>query len=90
MKYLPANAVDTGDVGLIPRSGRSPGVGNGNPLQYSRLENFTGRGVWQAIVHGVTKSRRRLSTHTKMSKENTYLLFCHCYHLQFAIQDSTF
>ena len=44
-----------GDMGSSPRSGRSPGVGNGNPLQYSCLRNPMGRGVWQATVHGVTK-----------------------------------
>ena len=49
----PANA---GDVGLIPVSGRYPGEGHGNPFQYSCLENPMDRGVWWAIVHGVTKS----------------------------------
>ena len=52
----PANAGDTGDVGLIPGSGRSPGVGNSNPLQYSCLENLMDRGVWRPTVHGVAKS----------------------------------
>ena len=47
-KESPANAGDTGDVGLIPGWGRSPGGGNGNPLQYSRLENPMDRGVWWA------------------------------------------
>ena len=42
-----------GDVGLIPGSGRSPGEGNGNPLQYSCLENPMDRGAWQATVHGI-------------------------------------
>ena len=46
----------TGDVGSIPGSGRSPGEGHGNLLQYSCLENPMDRGAWQAIVHGVTKS----------------------------------
>ena len=45
----------------IPGSGRSPGEGNGNPLQYSCLENSMDRGVWQATVHGVAKSRMQLS-----------------------------
>ena len=45
------------DMGLIPGSGRCPGEGNGNPLQYSWLENSMDRGVWQAIVHGVAKSQ---------------------------------
>ena len=46
-----------GDVGLIPGSGRSPGEGNGNLLQYSCLENPMDRGAWWVIVHGVAKSR---------------------------------
>ena len=56
LKNLPANAGDTRDVGSIPGSGRSPGVGNGNPLQYSCLENPMDRGAWRATVHGVTES----------------------------------
>ena len=56
-KYSPANAGDIRDVGLTPRSGRSPGEGNGNPLQYSCLENPMGGGAWWATVHGVTKSQ---------------------------------
>ena len=55
IKNLPAKAGQARDVGLIPGSGRSPGVGNGNPLQYFCLENSTDRGVWQATVHGVAK-----------------------------------
>ena len=53
VKNLPANAQDEG---LIPGSGRSPGVGNGNPLQYACLGNHMDRGAWQATVHGVAKS----------------------------------
>ena len=53
------------DVGLIPGSGRSPGEGNGNTLQYSCLENPMGRGDWRAIVHRVTKHQTQLSTHTQ-------------------------
>ena len=53
---LPANAGDTGDVGLIPGSGRSPGGGNGNPLQYSCLENSMDRETRRAMVHGAAKS----------------------------------
>ena len=60
-KNLPANAADTGHVGSIPGLGRSTGVGNGNPLQHSCLENSTDRGAWWATVHGVTKSQTRLS-----------------------------
>ena len=50
-------------MGLIPRSGRSPGEGNGNPLQYSCLENSMDRGTWRATVHGARKSRTQLSAH---------------------------
>ena len=66
IKNLPANAGDTGDVGLIPGSGRFPGGGKSNPLQYSCLENPMDGGAWQAAVHGVTKSQtqlKRLSMH---------------------------
>ena len=55
-KISPANAGDIRDAGLIPGLGKSPGEGNGNPLQYSCLENPIDRGAWQAIVHGVAKS----------------------------------
>ena len=61
VKSLPANAGDGGDVGSIPGLGRSPGVGNGNPLQDSCLENPTDRRDWWATVHGVAKSWTRLS-----------------------------
>ena len=56
-KNLPANTRDARDVGLIPGLERSAGGGNGNPLQYSDLENPMGRGTWQATVHGVVKSQ---------------------------------
>ena len=51
-------------MGLIPGSGRSFGVGNGYPLQYSCLENSIDRGTWWVTVHEVAKNRTRLSTHT--------------------------
>ena len=57
VKKLPASAGDIRDMGSIPGSGRSPGEGRGNPLQYSCLENPMDRGAWWAIVHGVAKSR---------------------------------
>ena len=57
VKNLPANAGDRKNVGSIPGLGRSPGGGNGNPLQYSCLENPMDRGTWQATVHGVTESQ---------------------------------
>ena len=56
----PAKAGDAGDLGSISGSGRSPGEGNGNPLQYSHLGNPVDRGAWQAIVDGVAKSQRQL------------------------------
>ena len=59
-----ASACNTGDPGLIRGSGRSPGEGNGNPLQYSCLENSMDGGAWWATVHGVTKSRTPLSDFT--------------------------
>ena len=59
-KNLPANAGDIRDPGLTPGSGRSPGEGHGNPLQFSGLENLMDREAWQAIVHGVTKGQTQL------------------------------
>ena len=55
------SACSAGDLGSIPGLGRYPGDRNGNPLQYSCLENSMDRGAWQATVHGVAKSRTRLS-----------------------------
>ena len=57
VQNLPAKAGDVRDMGLIPGLGRSPGEGNGNPLQYSCLENSMDRGAWRVTVHGVTKNR---------------------------------
>ena len=51
-----ASASNAGDPGSIPGLGRSPGEENGNPLQYSCLENYMDRGAWQAVVHGVAKN----------------------------------
>ena len=66
VKNSPANAGDVRDMGSIPGLGRSPGVGNGYPLQYSCLENPMNRGAWRATIHGVTESNTTewLSTHT--------------------------
>ena len=59
------SACNVGDLGLIPGSRRFPGEGDGNPLlQYSFLENSMDRGAWQATVHGVAKSRTRLTLNT--------------------------
>ena len=55
VKKLPANAGETRDMGSVPGSGRSPGGGNSNPLQYSWLENPMDIGTWWATVHGVAK-----------------------------------
>ena len=59
--YPPASTGDAGDVGSKPGLGRSPGGGNGNPLQYSCLENPMDRGAWRATVHRVTQSWTQLS-----------------------------
>ena len=67
VKNLPAN---TGVTGSVPGSGRSPGEGNGNPLQYSCLGNPMDKGTWQAIVHRVTKVRQNLAT---KQQYNTYI-----------------
>ena len=62
VRYFPggsdgrASAYNAGDPGSIPRSERSPGEGNGNPFQYSCLENSMDRGAWQATVHMIAKS----------------------------------
>ena len=67
VKNPPANAGDVREVGSVRRSGRSPGEGNGSPLQYSCLENPMDRGAWRATAHGITKSQtqlKRLSTQT--------------------------
>ena len=57
VKNLPANEGGIGEVGSIPGSGRSPGVGNGYPLQYSCLGNPKDREAWQATVHEVAKNQ---------------------------------
>ena len=60
VKNPPANARDVRDIGSVPGSGRSPGGGHGNPLQYSCLDNPMDRGAHQATVHSVTKSQTGL------------------------------
>ena len=71
VKNLPANAGDIRDTGLIPGSGRSPRGGNGNPFQYSCLENPMDRGAWQVTVHRVAKSRTRRKRRIHKLKEKT-------------------
>ena len=61
-----ASAWNAGDPGSIPGSGRSPGEGNGNPLQHSCLENPMEGGAWSATLHGVAKNRTRLSDFTSV------------------------
>ena len=64
VKNPPASIGDSRGEGSIPRSGRSPGVRNGTPLQYPCLENAMGGEAWRATVHGAAKSHIQLSTHT--------------------------
>ena len=72
VKNPPPSAGDAGDMGSVPGSGRSPGVGNGNPRQYPCLENFMDRGVWRAAIHEVAKSWTRLSMHTQTKKQHLH------------------
>ena len=72
-----ASAWNAGDPDLIPGLGRSPGEGNGNPFQYSCLENPMEAGAWWATVHGVAKSRKRLSDFTFTFKLSHRNLFFH-------------
>ena len=65
------NAGDTGDVGSFPGVGRSPGGGNGNPLQYSCLEYSIDRGAWCVTVHRVTKCQTQLSDYMYTHTEST-------------------
>ena len=71
VKNPPANAGAKGYSGSIPGLGRSPGGGNGNPLQYSCLENPMDRGAWWTVVHGVAKSQVQLTTHAQQYKDFT-------------------
>ena len=89
VKNLPANAWDARDMDIIPGSERFPGEGNGNPLQYSCLENPMDRGAWSATAHVVTKSWTQLSdwththTHTLTHTEVNVLsrIYCNCFFL---------
>ena len=73
-KNPPVSAGDSGDPGSTPGSGRSPGKGNGNPLQYSCLENPMDRGAWWTPVHVVTESQTQLSDWTELTDEELYPL----------------
>ena len=86
-KNLPAKVGDVRDMGSIPESGRSPGGGNGNLLQYSCLGDSMDRGAWQPTVHRVTKSQtqlKRLSTFACMVTQLSCQQGCH------EIQKSTY
>ena len=79
-----ASACNSGDLGSIPGSGSSPGEGNGNPLQYSCLENPMDRGAWWAAVRGVAKSRTQLSN-SSFSMSHSCLFACMCCHQCFIL-----
>ena len=86
VKKLRANAGDIKDMGSIPGSGRSPAIGNGNPLQNSCLDNPVDSGAWPVTVYEVAKGQMRLSTHTtKISypsyhvKATRVYLIYHCW-----------
>ena len=80
VKNPPASTGDGRDVGLIPGSGRSPGVGNGNPLQYSCLENSMDRGAWRATVH---KSQRVVKINKFILKKKKSWAQLSSHHLPF-------
>ena len=75
VKNLTVSAEDVRDMGSIPGMGRSLGGRNGNPLQYSCLENSIDRGAWLVTVHGVAKSQTQLSTHIR-THTHTNVLLC--------------
>ena len=72
VENLHVSAGDARDAGLIPRSRRSPGGGNGSPLQYSCLENPMDRIAWQATVHRVAKSQTQLKLLARVHASDTY------------------
>ena len=74
VKNLPVNAGDPGDASWILESARSPGEGNGNPLECSCLQNPIDRRAWWATVHGVTKSQTHTHTHTHTHTQKHFLL----------------
>ena len=88
-----ANAGDIRDEGSVPGSGRSPGGGKGNPLQYSCLENPMDRGAWQTMVHRVAKSQtrlQRLSMHAFTQADDVTSLSPACSKLKREIKNRSF
>ena len=85
VKNPPASAGDAGGTGSIPGSGRSPGEGNGNPLQCSCLENPRDGGAWWAAIYGVAQSRTRLKRLSSSSRSNMFIniLSSHMWSLYF-------
>jgi len=81
VKNLPANARDARYVGSVPGSGRSPGIGNGYPLQYSCLENFIDRGAWWATTHGSPRVRHDWNTHTHTHTHTREFQKICCYYI---------
>ena len=77
-----ASACNVGDPGSIPGSRRSPGEGNGNPLQYSCLENSMDGGDWYATVHGVTKNRTRQGDFTVLYVISVFYLYDPLIHMK--------
>ena len=89
VKNPPPNAGHSEDMGSISRLGRSPGGGNGNPLQYSCLENSMGRGAWRATMHGVSKrlyESPRVSTTTHSTQHPS---FCQLQCFDFPLDSSS-
>ena len=79
VKNPPANARDRREAGSVPGSGRSPGGGNGNPLQYSCLENLMDRGAWQVTAHGTAKSPTWLSDWAlAVYLDKDWIICCYC------------
>ena len=90
VKNTPVNTGNIRDMGSIPRSGRSPGGGHGNPLQYLCLGNPMDRGAWQATVHRIVESQtqlKRLSTHTSMQLATIFSSIIYTYDLQLSLMD---
>ena len=85
VKNPPAKAGDARDIGSVPGLGRSPGGGNGNPRQYSCLENPMDGGAWGATVHWVAESWPQLSTHTETLNTLGQIHFLGCYEANFTL-----